>query len=123
MQIFVCTVEQGWWIRMDDLISRKQAINILHEYFDTMLDTDTICPTDIYNSFESMPSAQKTGKWILKKELVPLSWDSSPLDYDNYDKDTHSEWKEFYFCSECGWKYDEFKGGNYCPNCGVRMKN
>ena len=65
---------------------------------------------------------RKKGKWILKKELDPLPWDTDPLDWDNYDEDTHSEWKEFYFCSECGWKSGWFEGGNYCKNCGADMR-
>lgn len=65
----------------------------------------------------------RVGRWVLKKELVPLPWDSDPLNWDNYDKDTHSEWKEFYHCSNCDWKSGDFKGGNYCRNCGVKMED
>lgn len=43
----------------DDTISRAAAIDALHDYFDGMLETDTICPKDIYNSFEIIPSAQR----------------------------------------------------------------
>ena len=48
-----------------DTISRQDAIDVLHEYFDGMLDTDTVCPADIYGLFECIPSAQPeplTGK-------------------------------------------------------------
>ena len=72
-----------------------------------------------------LPSAQperKNGEWILKKELVPLAYDTDPLNWDNYDEDTHSEWKEFYHCSECDWKSGWFKDGNYCKNCGADMR-
>lgn len=65
----------------------------------------------------------RVGKWVLKKELVPLPYDSDPLDLDNYDEDTHSEWKEFYHCSNCDWKSGDFKGGSYCRNCGARMED
>ena len=41
-----------------DCISRAQAIDVLHGYFDGMLETDTVCPADIYGLFECMPSAQ-----------------------------------------------------------------
>ena len=50
-----------------DCISRQQAIDELHGYFEGMLETDTVCPADIYGLFECMPSAQperKTGRWI-----------------------------------------------------------
>lgn len=41
-----------------DTISRKAALDVLHGYFDGMLDTDTVCPKDLYNEFEALPSAQ-----------------------------------------------------------------
>lgn len=63
----------------------------------------------------------KHGKWILKKELVPLPWDCDPLDWDNYDESTHSEWEEFYYCSNCDYKSGHFKGTSYCPHCGAKM--
>lgn len=65
---------------------------------------------------------RKKGKWILKKELVPLPWDCSPLPNDDYDAATHSVWQEYYHCSNCDWKSGEFKGGDFCPNCGAYMK-
>lgn len=43
---------------MDSLISRQAAIDVLHGYFDGMLETDTVCPKDIYNLFAIIPSAQ-----------------------------------------------------------------
>lgn len=42
---------------MDDMISRQAAIDVLHGYFDGALETDTICPKDLYNLFEIIPSA------------------------------------------------------------------
>lgn len=64
----------------------------------------------------------KHGKWILKKELVPLPWDvGDPLNWNNYDETTHSEWEEFYHCSNCDYKSGTFERTNYCPNCGAKM--
>lgn len=104
-----------------DTISRQAAIDVAsrecHEWRGIF--------SDIEQGLKELPSAQpktKKGKWILKKELVPLPWDCTPLDYDNYDEDTHSEWREFYYCSECDWKSGEFKGGNFCPCCGADMR-
>ena len=68
-----------------DLIDRKQAIDVLHGYFDGMLDTDTVCPADIYGLFECIPSAQPEvlacgngelvakpePQWILCDERMP----------------------------------------------------
>ena len=81
--------------------------------------------TDAMNALREVPPAQperKRGKWILKKELVPLAWDCTPMDYDNYDEETHCELKWFYHCSNCDWKSGEFKGGNFCTNCGADMR-
>ena len=68
-----------------------------------------------------LAEARHEGKWVLKKKLVPLPWDSSPLDYDNYDATTHSEWKESYYCSECDWEAGEFAAFKFCPECGSCM--
>lgn len=43
---------------MKDPIERQDAIDVLHGYFDGMLETDTVCPADIYGLFECIPSAQ-----------------------------------------------------------------
>ena len=43
---------------MNDSINRQMAIDTLHGYFDGMLETDTICPKDLYNLFEIIPSAE-----------------------------------------------------------------
>lgn len=75
-----------------------------------------------YNiALDVLAEARHEGKWVLKKKLVPLPWDSSPLDYDNYDKKTHSEWKESYYCSECDWEVGEFATFKFCPECGSCM--
>lgn len=50
--------EEGGAKMSDDTISRRTAIDVLHGYFDGVLETDTICPKDIYNLFEIIPSAQ-----------------------------------------------------------------
>ena len=43
---------------MEDQIRRSDVIDALHGYFDGMLETDTICPKDLYNLIETLPSAQ-----------------------------------------------------------------
>ena len=42
-----------------DVIYRQDAIDVLHGYFDGMLETDTVCPADIYGLFKCIPSAQQ----------------------------------------------------------------
>ena len=45
-------------IRMNDHISRQAAIDVLHGYFDGMLETDTWSPCDVYGLIEILPSVQ-----------------------------------------------------------------
>lgn len=42
---------------MADLIDRQAALDVLRGYFDGMLETDTVCPKDLYGLFEVIPSA------------------------------------------------------------------
>ena len=44
----------------DSIISRQAVIDVLHGYFDGLLDTDTVCPKDIYGLIECIPSKQPT---------------------------------------------------------------
>lgn len=46
----------------DRLISLNAALDVLHGYFDGMLETDTVCPKDLYNEIEALPSAQSEPK-------------------------------------------------------------
>jgi len=97
----------------------------LKQQFEIWDEDDEVAVWSIMNEINSSPTielARKKGRWILKKELVPLPWDSDPLDWNNYDEKTHSEWKEYYHCSNCDWKSGEFKGGNFCRNCGADMR-
>lgn len=87
----------------EDAVSRKSVEDVLHGYFDGMLETDTCSPKDIYGLIELLPSVtpkRKTGKWL-----------------DNYQCG--------YKCSECG-AYLEIDCGdvemNFCPNCNADMR-
>lgn len=75
----------------------------------------------IIDSQLTIEPEQRTGRWVLKKKLVPLARDTMPLDYEDYDEATHSEWKEYYYCSECNYESGEFTGGKFCTNCGAKM--
>ena len=62
------------------------------------------------------------GSWIVTSKLYPLPWDTDPLDWNRYDKKTHSEWEDFYECSECHkGEYDMKPKWHFCPNCGSKM--
>ena len=101
-------------------MTEKEAIKVIDGRFDIMDYCENVRLEEALDlAIKALEQPErKNGKWILKKELVPLPWDSGPLNWDNYDEDTHSEWKEYYHCSNCDWKSGEFKGGNFCSNCG-----
>ena len=110
-------------------ISEKKMQIVIDHYFKSECDVNTSIRQAFEKGFRigvkkgqfAEPEREK-GEWILKKELVPLPWDSVPLDWDNYDENTHSVWKEYYHCSNCDWKSGEFKGGNFCRNCVADMR-
>ena len=85
-----------------DLIDRQQAIDVLHGYFDGMLDTDTVCPADIYGLFECIPSAQPETATVTRGR-------------------TKGETILWYECDACGETVDE--NDNYCSNCGRKLKH
>ena len=84
-----------------DTVSRRQAIDVLHGYFDGMLETDTVCPADIYGLFECMPSVQPErlkGNWIHQPKFSRIE------------------------CDQCGKVFrNTFAPKNFCPNCGAKM--
>lgn len=72
---------------MSDLISRQAVLDIL---------SGKNAAWSAYELVDSLPSAQKTGKWIYTL--------TEPLGY---------------VCSECGKGCCRFA---YCPNCGTKME-
>lgn len=84
----------------------------------------TIDANDIVRFPRADVKERKYGKWIKKKHLIPLAWDSSPFIWENYDEETHSEWKEYWNCSECGYEAsrDMKPRFKYCPECGIEIK-
>lgn len=93
---------------MSDLISRQDAIDALeNEYC-------TFCPEAriIRQTMESLPSAQRKGKWIILDECANEGIYCSvchkkvlKIDYSN----TMKKWKDFKFCPNCGAKMEEPK--------------
>lgn len=110
---------------MDDLISRKAAIELVKdvcdvimrgcnshydpgvgdEVYDDVLEVDAIlkCNKEIRKSLKDLPSAQperKKGKWLHDKDDTLLSG----------------------YCSCCGWESiimeTDVADMPYCPNCG-----
>ena len=114
---------------MDDLISRRAAIDALDEQIEQCnkaLGSFDISPKDEYaikverasleaykEQLENMPSAEpKRGKWI-------------------YCEDSTADCVDGYRCDQCGlfvpWDYqhksiDYIKDYNFCPNCGADMR-
>ena len=105
----------------------------MSRHIDTSLAIKNIDETRLYRAkdverlINGIPTADveevRHGKWVKKKHLIPLAWDSSPFILENYEEETHSEWKEYWHCSECDYEADRdmkprFK---YCPNCAAKM--
>ncbi len=67
--------------------------------------------------------AVRHGEWIEKEHWIPLAWDCSPFDYENYNAKTHSEKRTYWHCSKCGFeKSRDMKPlAAYCECCGARM--
>ena len=94
----------------NDLISRQEVIDAVHEEFDDCLVWDESGQRTaeefeiIINRLPSVQSESKKGKWIEA--------------YDPFNRISGR-------CSVCGWEAhlyeDDVVGMNYCPNCGARM--
>ena len=63
---------------MNDLISRQAAIDVLHGYFDGMLETDTWSICDVYGLIKILPSAEP-----------PYNLDEWCHDCKEYDQERH----------------------------------
>ena len=75
-------------INDDRLISLNAALDVLHGYFDGMLETDTVCPKDLYNEIEALPSAQSEPIRINLNEAikVKLTDRGKEIYYHQYDR-------------------------------------
>ena len=90
---------------MSDLISRQDAIravaNYLWHYPNEQyknLNVFEVGEALVKDALSIVPSADRpTGEWITKHDG---SWN----------------------CSECGLRVFVYAKGNYCPNCGAKMK-
>lgn len=107
---------------MNDMIKRKDALKavesehysdsievIEHNYYTDSLDStmDFFEKTllSIYHKIEDIPTAERHGEWIQKKQSIDGKYDFI--------------WTE---CSECHQRpHDDFES-DFCPNCGARMK-
>lgn len=88
--------------RMDDYISRQDAIDIIEKAID-FWDGQIGCGALVVvkNRLGGLPSAEKHGHWIYKNGAMVSPWYSS------------------YECSECCCLSGYFK---YCPECGSRNR-
>lgn len=88
---------------MDDLISRKAAIDALRKAEPL---TRAFGYHHVIDSIRELPSAQS--------ERVEGEWLMLPDPYGFFD--------EIPVCSECGCTTKMREKYKYCPNCGVKMK-
>lgn len=92
---------------MDDLISRRAAIDAVRQFYDEFSDNEK----SIEEIIAELPTAQrKTGKWIATHERGLFSHPDSIT----------------YVCSECGNKiytiYGVPKTTKFCWECGAKME-
>ena len=56
----------------EDAVSREAVVKMLHDYFDSMLETDSVCPDDLYHEAFNLPSVTpKQPGWIPVTERLP----------------------------------------------------
>ena len=79
---------------MDDTIKRSDAI----KWFEPYANRGLKIPVEtVIQNLKDIPSADKQGEWISLH---------------------NGKWK----CSECGIEVLFYAKGNFCPNCGAKMK-
>lgn len=92
----------------EDAVSRQEALNIVHKYFEHYLQlNDDIC-LDGLRSLPSVTPKEKTGHW-------------KPIEYDGY-ADGYPVW-DVWECSKCGLEHNGDKESltAFCPDCGAKM--
>ena len=91
---------------MNDTISRQDSIRLIEN---TPYDWSNLTERkNMINKFKALPSAEKTGKWILAKDQIKEDTENG-----NYR----------YVCSECDHSDIHAKTQEvpYCWHCGARM--
>ena len=90
---------------MSDLISRQATIKAIDDYTKGKPLYDY--PWQIIEVIKSIPSAEKTGKWLKTGQSLV-----DPYKFRNF------------FCPICGFELDPHirVAPSYCPNCGTRME-
>ena len=89
---------------MSDLISRQAAVEAVQD-----VDTrETVSVSEEVKAINALPSAEKTGKWILAK---------------NQSKEDTENGNYRYVCSECDYSDIHAKTQEvpYCWHCGAKM--
>lgn len=108
--------------KMDDLISRQDAIDALEEQLDYLerLDEDENPTAEdkwygvnwARNTIADLPPAQKKGEWIAREDM----------DFLDENKVVHKHFQ----CNHCGLIHDFIDGHtsqyNFCPQCGYRLE-
>lgn len=94
--------------KMDDVISRQQAIDALNKLSESIYEVDygVVDCDDAINAIATLPPTEpKRGKWIKM-----------------------ARWGRVYYCDQCRnyLNFDGVNAGrgstNFCPNCGAKME-
>ena len=93
---------------MGDLISRKDAIDIMNAKGDVALGTQKAVFYSAAHLLELMPAVEaepvRRGKWERRTYWIGSFGENQMV------------------CSECGKKYGFHAPYNYCPYCGAKME-
>ncbi len=115
---------------MSDMISRCELFNSLATI---QAETPNEMKGKIYEIIQSAPTIEPKAKVIAQvtfdedklREIVHEAIERIKEEYDIVDR-PKGEWisrhNGYWKCSECGLSFLFYAKGNFCPNCGAKMK-
>lgn len=94
-----------WRTNNDDLIYRGQVIQAIDDY--TKGKPLYEYPYQLIEVIRNVPSAEKTGKWLIPQRRDGMSWNE----------------KAYAECSVCHEVIFNARSMKFCPQCGAKMEN
>lgn len=100
--------------KMDDLISRQEAIDAIEPILKSILQGNSFKAINVIDKIRGLPSAQpeqKKGEWE-EIEVIPEAYDIAGV----------KTWASKMRCNQCGFTTFAIEGHfaqyYFCPNCG-----